>query len=114
MLGATGNDVAVLARLVVAERTVPAVRYIASAAIHFEPEDPFWPKLLASLPGPTQVINNLVGIGPTQLATLTPTAPPAFESVQGGIRLPPQPPASPAQGRQQQPPSGFDHCEKPW
>jgi hypothetical protein len=61
-----------------------------------------------SLPGPTQVINNLVGIGPTQLAALNPTAPPVFESVQGGIRLPPQQPALPAQGGQQQLPSGFD------
>jgi filamentous hemagglutinin family protein len=61
-----------------------------------------------SLPGPTQVINNLVGIGPSQLAALNPTAPPLFETVQGGIRLPPQQPASPAQGGQQQLPSGFD------
>jgi filamentous hemagglutinin family protein len=68
----------------------------------------FSPELLASLSGPTQVINNLVGIGPTQLATLNPTAPPAFESIQGGIRLPPQPPASPAQGNQQQRPLSFD------
>ncbi len=61
-----------------------------------------------SLPGPTQVINNLVGIGPSQLAALNPAAPPLFETVQGGIRLPPQQPASPAQGGQQQLPSGFD------
>jgi hypothetical protein len=62
-----------------------------------------------SLPGPTQVINNLVGIGPTQLAALNPTAPPVFESVQGGIRLPPQQPALPAQGgQQQQLPSSFN------
>jgi filamentous hemagglutinin family protein len=56
----------------------------------------------ASLPGPTQVINNLVGVGPTQLAALNLTAPPSFETVQGGIRLPPQQPALPAQGGQQQ------------
>jgi hypothetical protein len=31
-----------------------------------------------------------------------------FESVQGGIRLPPQQPALPAQGGRQQLPSGFD------
>ena len=54
------------------------------------------------MPGPTQVINNLVGVGPTQLAALNPTAPPSFETVQGGIRLPPQQPALPAQGGQQQ------------
>jgi hypothetical protein len=52
----------------------------------------------ASLPGPTQVINNLVGIGPSQLAALNPAAPPSFETLQGGIRLPPQQAALPAQG----------------
>jgi subtilisin family serine protease len=61
-----------------------------------------------SLPGPVQVINNLVGSGPTQLAALNAAAPPLFNSVEGGIRLPPQRAAPPAQGGQQEPPAGFD------
>src|SRR5439155_24230852 len=65
-----------------------------------------------SLPGPVQVINNLVGIGPSQLAALNPTAPPVFNTVQGGIRLPPQQqppgPTGSQQGQQQQLPVGFD------
>jgi subtilisin family serine protease len=65
-----------------------------------------------SLPGPVQVINNLVGIGPSQLAALNAAAPAVFNTVQGGIRLPPQQqppgPAGPQQGQQQQLPTGFD------
>src|SRR5215475_11142733 len=41
-----------------------------------------------SLPGPVQVINNLVGIGPNQLAALN-TAP-VLDTSTGGARLPPQ------------------------
>jgi hypothetical protein len=65
-----------------------------------------------SLPGPVQVINNLVGIGPSQLAALNAAAPAVFNTVQGGIRLPPQQqppgPTGPQQGQQQQLPTGFD------
>jgi filamentous hemagglutinin family protein len=59
-----------------------------------------------SLPGPVQVINNLVGQGPSQLAALNAAAPPVFNTVEGGIRLPQQPaPGSTGsqQGQQQQP-----------
>src|SRR5262249_41839484 len=53
-----------------------------------------------SLPGPVQVINNLVGQGPSQFAALNAAAP-VFNTVLGGIRLPPQqqpprPPRTPA------------------
>src|SRR5260370_22284703 len=72
---------------------------------------PFSPEFLASLPGPVQVINNLVGIGPTQLAALNAAAP-VFNAVQGGIRLPPQQqspgPTGSQQGQQQQLPVGLD------
>jgi subtilisin family serine protease len=57
-----------------------------------------------------QVINNLVGIGPTQLAALNAAAP-LFDTVLGGIRLPPQQqPLGPtgSQQGQQQLPVGFD------
>src|SRR5215813_2739617 len=71
-----------------------------------------------SLPGPVQVINNLVGQGPSQLAALNAAAPAVFNTVQGGIRLPPQQqppgPTGAQQGQQQQQqqqqqlPTGFD------
>jgi subtilisin family serine protease len=75
-----------------------------------------------SLPGPVQVINNLVGQGPSQFAALNAAAP-VFNTVLGGIRLPPQQPPGPTgsqqgqqppgptgsqQGQQQQLPVGFD------
>jgi subtilisin family serine protease len=72
---------------------------------------PFSPELLASLPGPVQVINNLVGIGPTQLAALN-TAPVVNIPPDGGVGMPSQPrppgPTGPQQGQQQQLPTGFD------
>jgi hypothetical protein len=65
-----------------------------------------------SLPGPVQVINNLVGIGPNQLAALN-TAP-VIDTSTGGARLPPQQQQqqqgqqpAPAPGAQNLPP-GFD------
>src|SRR5262245_39487899 len=72
---------------------------------------PFSPELLASLPGPVQVINNLVGIGPTQLAALD-TAPVVNIPPDGGVGMPSQPrppgPTGSQQGQQQQLPAGFD------
>src|SRR5262249_53266042 len=65
--------------------------------------------LFQSLPGPVQFINNLVGIGPTQLAALN-TAP-VIDTSTGGARLPPQQQQgqqpAPAPGGQNLPP-GFD------
>src|SRR5262249_21784123 len=63
-----------------------------------------------SLPGPVQVINNLVGQGPSQFAALNAAAS-VFNTVLGGIRLPQQQPPGPTgsqQGQQQQLPVGFD------
>ena len=58
-----------------------------------------------------QVINNLVGQGPSQFAALNAAAP-VFNTVLGGIRLPPQQqplgPTGSQQGQQQQLPVGFD------
>lgn len=70
MLGATGNDVALLARLAVAERTVPAVRYIASGALQFEPKNPFWSKLLGSLPEAPPVREGIMP-HPTRFVSMT-------------------------------------------
>ena len=50
MLGANGNKVPTLARLAMAEGTIIPMRYIAEAALHFEPENPLWEELLAVLP----------------------------------------------------------------
>src|SRR5262245_59102092 len=72
-----------------------------------------------TLPGPVQVINNLVGQGPSQLAALNAAGPAVFNTVEGGIRLPsqqqPPGPTGPQQGQQQQRqqqqqqlPTGFD------
>src|SRR5262249_57969617 len=63
-----------------------------------------------SLPGSVQVINNLVGISPTQLVALN-TAP-VIDTSTGGARLPPQQQRqgqqpAPAPGGQNLPP-GFD------
>src|SRR5262249_21001351 len=72
----------------------------------------FLAELLASLSSPVLVINNLTGQGPTQFAALNPAGPSLFNTVEGGIRLPPQrsSPSAPggAPGGQQQLPSGFD------
>ncbi len=80
---------------------LPAATATLPAAAFFE-----------SLPGSVQVINNLVGQGPSQLAALNAAAPAVFNTVQGGIRLPPQQqppgPTGPQQGQQQQLPTGFD------
>lgn len=50
MLGAEGNDPARLTRLAVMERSVRSVRYVAEAGRRFEPEHPFWQRLLELLP----------------------------------------------------------------
>src|SRR5262249_10922774 len=81
---------------------LPPVTAILPGAAFFE-----------TLPGPVQVINNLVGQGPSQLAALNTAAPAVSSPVQGGIRLPPQQqppgPTGPQQGQQQQQlPTGFD------
>ncbi len=50
MLGATGNDIARLVQLALAEGCVASVRYIANAALRFEPDNFFWRQLLDFLP----------------------------------------------------------------
>src|SRR5262249_16673838 len=51
---------------------------------------PFSPAFFASLPGQVQIINNLVGIDPTQLAALN-TAPVVDIPPDGGVGMPSQP-----------------------
>src|SRR5262249_13144729 len=79
------------------------------------------PPATATLPGaaffqslavPSQIITNLSAQVPSHLAALNAAAPAVFNTVQGGIRLPPQQqppgPTGPQQGQQQQLPTGFD------
>src|SRR5262249_57439485 len=48
-----------------------------------QPLAPFSPDLFASLPGPVQVIKNLVGNGPAQLAAPNAAAPTVFNPAHG-------------------------------
>ena len=50
MLGARENDPRDLARLAVWERCECVVRYIATCALRYEPDSPFWMELLEALP----------------------------------------------------------------
>jgi hypothetical protein len=50
MLGAAGNDISTLVRLAVSEEAVAPVRYIANAALIYEPDNLFWRQLLDRLP----------------------------------------------------------------
>src|SRR5262249_55991830 len=66
-----------------------------------------------SLPGPVQVINNLVGQGPSQFAALNAAAP-VYNTVLGGTRLPPQqqppgPTPSPPHHHPHPPPASDHH-----
>jgi hypothetical protein len=70
MLGATGNDVATLARLAVMERAVVPVRYIATAALRFETNNPFWRQLLDRLPQ-TPLVPEGVMPHPTRFVSMT-------------------------------------------
>ena len=50
MLGAAGNDLDTIVKLAIAEQTVSPLRYIATAAIRFEPDNTFWTQMLNDLP----------------------------------------------------------------
>lgn len=70
MLGATGNDVQTLTHLAVAEQAVSCVRYIASAALHFEPGNRFWRQLLDELPDTPPVPDGVMP-HPTRFVSMT-------------------------------------------
>jgi hypothetical protein len=70
MLGAAGNDVSKLAQLVRTEGCVVPVRYIANAALRFEPENLFWRQLLDRLPE-TPPIKEGVMPHPTRFVSMT-------------------------------------------
>ena len=50
MLGATGNDPALVAKLAVWERNAAVVRFVAECGRKFEPQNPYWLDLLDRLP----------------------------------------------------------------
>jgi hypothetical protein len=81
MLGATGNEVEVLSRLAVAERSIAPVRYIAGAALRFEPDNPFWRQLLERLPM-VSLPEDGVMPHPTRFVSMT-------GMTRGGLRPPP-------------------------
>jgi hypothetical protein len=70
MLGAPDNNIALLARLAVAERCVAQVCYIANAALQFEPDNPFWRQLLNALPQ-TPPVKDGVMPHPTRFVSMT-------------------------------------------
>jgi len=70
MLGATSNDVEVLAHLAASERCAVPMRYIANAALRFEPNNPFWRQLLESLPE-TPPVKDGVMPHPTRFVSMT-------------------------------------------
>ena len=70
MLGAGGNDIALLARLAAAERCVAPVRYIAAAGLKFEPENLFWRRLVEQLPE-APAVNEGVMPHPTRFVSMT-------------------------------------------
>lgn len=70
MLSATDNDAATVVRLAVSEEAVVLVRYIATAGLHFEPDNRFWRQLLDRLPE-VQPLAEGVMPHPTRFVSMT-------------------------------------------
>jgi len=70
MLGATGNAPEEIARLAKMERAEAIVRYVASAGKRFEPENPFWTRLMDLLPTMTPPKSSVVP-HPTRFVAMT-------------------------------------------
>jgi hypothetical protein len=70
MLGAKGNNPPRLARMAVMERCVIPVRHVAAAGQRFEPENKFWPELLAALPGASAAPSGVLP-HPTRFVAMT-------------------------------------------
>lgn len=95
MLGADGNDVEQLAQLVVAENATAPARYIANAAVRFEPDNPFWPKLLNLIPESPPIVEGVMP-HPTRFVSMTGMTRAGVETVAVWIR--PRPELTPARG----------------
>ncbi len=70
MLSAHGNAPEEIAHLAVMERCEALVRYISEAGRGFEPDNPFWPRLLKLLP-PTRPLKSGVVPHPTRFVAMT-------------------------------------------
>ncbi len=70
MLSAETNCPEEIARLAIMERCVPIIRYIAEAGKKFEPDNPFWVKLLELLPAGSQPRSGVMP-HPSRFVTLT-------------------------------------------
>ena len=70
MLGKENANLPAIVRLAIMERCAVVVRYIAEAGRKFEPENPFWPELLAKLP-PTPPPKSGVLPHPTRFVAMT-------------------------------------------
>lgn len=89
MLGAEGNDIERLARLVVAENVTATARYIANAARRFEPDNPFWPNLVNLLPESPPLIEGVMP-HPTRFVSMTGMTRAGVETVAVWIRPRPE------------------------
>jgi len=70
MLGATGNRIETIVALAIAENGVAIVRYIADAALRFEPQNPFWRQLLDRLPDAPPIQEGVMP-HPTRFVSMT-------------------------------------------
>ena len=90
MLSADGNSVEEIARLAKMERGEAIVRYVAEAGRKFEPQNPFWTRLLGLLPATPPPKSSVVP-HPTRFVALTGLSRRGVETVAEWIR-----PAAPA------------------
>lgn len=70
MLGSEANSPERLARMAIRERCSAVVRYVAEAGRRYEPENPFWGRLLEGLP-PTPLPRSGVLPHPTRFIAMT-------------------------------------------
>lgn len=85
MLGAEENDPELLAYLAKVERAEAVVRYVAEAGKRFEPQNEFWPRLLALLP-PSPTPNSAIVPHPTRFVAMTGITRRGMETVTQWIR----------------------------
>lgn len=85
MLGSAGNDPEELARRTLEERCELVVSYVAQAGRKFEPENPYWQKLLALLPA-TPPAKSGVLPHPTRFVAMTGITRRGVETVTQWIR----------------------------
>jgi len=85
MLGATDNDPDLIAYLARLERCEALVGYVAKAGNRFEPDNPFWKKILSFLPSTTPPKSSVVP-HPTRFVAMTGVTRRGVETVAEWIR----------------------------